>query len=463
MKAAVYLRISSDPTGQQRGVSRQREDCVALCEDRGWTPVEYVDNDVSASSGKRRPQYERMLTDIRDGSIGAVVCWHLDRLHRQPIELEAFMELADTHRLALATVTGDVDLSTDDGRFMARIMGAVARKEIDRKRARQLRAAQQKAEQGRPQWTRAFGYLDDTRQPDPVTAPLVKRVYAHVLAGGSISDGARMLNNEGAYGLSGKPWSASTLSLFLRKPRNAGLREHNGAIVGRGTWPALVDESTWRAAQTILSAPGRAPGRKSVRRHLLTGVLQCGLPGCGGYLAGQWAIQPHNGPRARSVLYACRKCHRVSVRAEHVEPLVYRLVSGRLAMLDAVDLLRAEQFDPVEAKRLDDEKQSLYAQIRSAEAEYDDGVIDGRRLAGRIERVNEKLDAIERQRQDQDKLRVFDGLPLGTPEVADAVQNLSADRFRAVLDVLVTLVVMPVGKAGGKVFDPDRVEPRWKS
>ena len=58
---------------------------------------------------------------------------------------------------------------------------------------------------------------------------------------------------------------------------------------------------------------------------------------------------------------------------------------------------------------------------------------------------------------------MFDGLPLGTPEVADAVQNLSADRFRAVLDVLVTLVVMPVGKAGGKVFDPDRVEPRWKS
>jgi hypothetical protein len=143
--------------------------------------------------GKKRPAYERMLADIREGRVGAVVCWHLDRLHRQPIELERFVELADTHRVALATVTGDVDLSTDDGRFMARIMGAVARKEIERKRARQLRAAQQKAEQGRPQWRKAFGYLDDgSHQPDPVTAPLVAEAYRAVLAGGSISDIARL-------------------------------------------------------------------------------------------------------------------------------------------------------------------------------------------------------------------------------------------------------------------------------
>ena len=90
-----------------------------------------------------------MLQDIRDGSIGAVVAWHLDRLHRQPIELEHFMALADEKRIALATVAGDVDLSTDNGRLIARITGAVARSEVERKSARQKRAAQQRAEQGR--------------------------------------------------------------------------------------------------------------------------------------------------------------------------------------------------------------------------------------------------------------------------------------------------------------------------
>lgn len=478
--AAVYLRISSDPTGQQLGIARQRDDCVRLCEQRGWTPVEYIDNDTSASTGKRRPGYERMLADVRDGAIGAVVAWDLDRLHRRPIELEAFMALADERHLALATVSGDIDLSTAQGRLTARLKGSVAAHEIEHKRARQLRAAQAKAERGEPQWRNAFGYMTDgSRTPDPQTAPLVKRVYAHVLAGGSITDGARMLNDEAAYGRWNKPWTPSTLSLFLRAARNAGLRSHNGEIVGQGNWPGLVDESTWRTVQSILSAPGRAPGKKTVRKHLLTGVLKCGKPGCGGYLSGQWVMhntggapgrpkagetkQP-SGQVAHSITYGCKKCRGVSIRAEYVEPLVYKVVSGRLAAPDAVDLLRSKQFDPEEAKRLDDEKQTLYGQIRAAEAEYDDGVIDGRRLAARKERVAEKLAAIEARQQDSERLRVFDGLPLGTPEVADAVKRLSGDRLRAVISVLVEFTVAPVGKGrrvNGERFDPDRVTTTW--
>ena len=135
MQAAIYLRISSDPSGQQLGVTRQREDCAKLCADKGWTPVEYVDNDTSASNGKRRPAYETMLADIRDGRIGAVVAWDLDRLHRRPIELESFMALADEKHLALATVSGDVDLSTAQGRLVARLKGSVAAHEIEHKKA----------------------------------------------------------------------------------------------------------------------------------------------------------------------------------------------------------------------------------------------------------------------------------------------------------------------------------------
>src|SRR4051794_24669508 len=103
MKAAVYTRISQDRTGEALGVERQLEDGLKLCEARGWEPVEYRENDTSASKLGKRPIYRQMLEDIRTGAIGAVVAWDLDRLHRQPIELEEFMLLADTHKLALAT------------------------------------------------------------------------------------------------------------------------------------------------------------------------------------------------------------------------------------------------------------------------------------------------------------------------------------------------------------------------
>ncbi|MDT5181978.1 MAG: hypothetical protein QOI29_136, partial [Mycobacterium sp.] len=94
MEAAVYLRQSVDRYGDELAISRQREDCLKLCDQRGWSPHEYVDNDTSATKG-RRHAYERMLDDIRAGYIGAVVVWDLDRLHRRPMELEHFIDLAD--------------------------------------------------------------------------------------------------------------------------------------------------------------------------------------------------------------------------------------------------------------------------------------------------------------------------------------------------------------------------------
>jgi hypothetical protein len=58
-------------------------------------------------------------------------------------------------------------------------------------------------------------------------------------------------------------------------------------------------------------------------------------------------------------------------------------------------------------------------------------------------------------------LRVLDGIPLGAPEATDAVRHLSPDRFRAVLGMLATFTVAPVGK-GSHVFDPRRVTVDWK-
>ena len=438
-------------------MSRQREDCVALCAQKGWTPVEYIDNDVSATNGKHRKDYERMLADIRAGVIGAVVCWDLDRLHRRPIELEAFMALADERRLKLATVSGDCDLSTAQGRVVARLKGDVARHEVEHMSERQRRKAQQMAEQGKPKWRNAFGYRPDgSRQLDPITAPLVAAAYASVLAGGSVSDVARSFNEAGCYGLTGVPWSAKTASLFLRKARNAGLRSHNGEIVGPGTWPALVDETTWRAVQSVLNAPGRAPGRKSVRRHLLTGVLGCGR--CGGYLSGKTTSQ-------KIFVYECKSCHGVSIRGEYVEPLLIGIVSGRLAMPDAVDLLRAECHDETRAEALRLERNRLTTELENIGVERGEGLLTGAQAKTASDIVAAKLAVIEREQTDVEKLRVLDGIPLGTPDVAAAIAELSADRFRAVLDLLVRVSVDPVGK-GHRVeagrFDPDRVAVSWR-
>ena len=77
-------------------MARQVEDCRRLAETLGWEVAqEYVDNDLSAYSGKRRAAYEQMLTDLADGLRDAVICYHVDRLTRRPLELETFVATVD--------------------------------------------------------------------------------------------------------------------------------------------------------------------------------------------------------------------------------------------------------------------------------------------------------------------------------------------------------------------------------
>ena len=97
MRAAIYLRISLDRHGDGLAVERQREDCKRIIAQRGWEHVAtYEDPSVSASSRTvTRPGYERMVRDWQAGRFDAVVCWDLDRLTRQPRQLEDWIDAAE--------------------------------------------------------------------------------------------------------------------------------------------------------------------------------------------------------------------------------------------------------------------------------------------------------------------------------------------------------------------------------
>ena len=149
-RAAIYLRQSKDATGAALAVERQRADCQRLAAERGWQVVAtFTDNDLSASTGKPRPGYLELLALVDTRAVDVVVAWHVDRLTRRLAELEDLIDRCEKAGVRVATVSGDLDLSTDAGRLVGRILGAVARGEIERKSARQQRAALQAAESGR--------------------------------------------------------------------------------------------------------------------------------------------------------------------------------------------------------------------------------------------------------------------------------------------------------------------------
>ena len=131
-RAAIYTRISRDMTGQGEGVERQLEDCRQLAKERGLDVIaELSDNDISASTGRKRQGYDKLLKLIHEGSISAVVAWNADRLHRRTTELEAYITACQPRDIQTFTVkAGHVDMATAAGRMTARVVGAVAQQVI---------------------------------------------------------------------------------------------------------------------------------------------------------------------------------------------------------------------------------------------------------------------------------------------------------------------------------------------
>lgn len=448
IRAVLYLRQSRDFTGDRDGVDRQREDCRRIAAERGWTIVrEYVDNDRSASDRKKvRPAYNEMVTDYAEGRFTAILCADLDRLTRQPRQLEDWIDAAEERGLILVTANGEADLSTDAGRLFARIKASVARAEIERKGARQRRANAQRAERGRPPLgVRLTGYTTAGAVVEHEAA-MVREVFARFDAGDSLRSLADWLTAEGPPPRHHGTWNPSSVSGILRNPRYAGRAIYQGAVTGKaGAWDALVDADTFDRVQARLDDPRRKTNKYGHnRRHLGAGLFVCG--GCGTRVY-SWSGGRYRCPRA---------CF--SRSQGPVDRFVLAVIRERLAGPDVAAALHTEDDD--EARRLGDEARRLRGRLERIGADYDADLIDGQRYAVAREKVQAELAAVDAARA----RLLAPAAAAGTLLAPDPVAAFDAAPLmirRSVIDALCTVTLHP-GRHGSRTFDPESVVIEWK-
>jgi DNA invertase Pin-like site-specific DNA recombinase len=476
-KAAVYLRISSDTTGEELGVDRQREDCEQLCATRGWNPAHYTDNDISAKVANKRPAFKQMLADIEAGQISTVVAWSLDRLTRNARDRLAMVEACREHGVTIALVQGsDMDPTTASGRMVIGVLGEVAQMEIDQKAERQIRASRQRAELGRV-WTpfRLFGYTmpnpDGTgMELHPEEAAVLRAAYTAVLTGQSMMGLSREWNAQGFTTGRNKPYTPKVVRNVLLNPRNAGIKTYRGKEIGKADWPAIVDEDVYRGVAAILTDPGRVRP-PTMGRYLLSGIALCGK--CGHTLSGKLTRNAKE-PRPN---YVCKECRGIGRCAADVDGWVIAHVVRYLARPDTLALTAPPKRPGQSKLRL--KKQALlerHAALKVALADPDMPLEAVKEAAAEIKA---KLDAINAELADANTTRIFAGvlpdegdrnefyaLPMGerTPIAQARFDALTEDRQRALIDALVTVTVLPGQPSRGN-FRTDLVvvQPKGRS
>ncbi len=456
-RAIIYTRRSLDRTGDGLAVARQEQGCRKLCDQRDWSVIETVtDNDVGASNGQPRPGFTRVLRMIDEKAVDVVVVWAVDRLVRKLADLGDVIERCERAGVKLATVSGDIDLSTDAGRLVSRILASVARDEMERKAARQRRACLQRAESGKPNpWScRPFGYQKDKMTLVPAEARAVADACEQLLAGGTLRGIAAQWNAAGLAPPQGAPmWMGQTVRTVLGNPRIAGLSAYQGEIVGSGTWPALVSEETWRAVHAVLDDPARRRKTRGVR-SLLGGLARCycgapaygtrGSRGAPAYRCREMAGTPR-GTGGRG--HVCRL-------AGPVDHYVSSIVIERLSRPDAADLLIDHSRPDVDALR--NQAQVLRERLAEIAREFaDDPSMPVTMVRTMTERVQTKLTDVENQIADAGRVSVLGGL-IGAEDVRAVWDGLDLDRHRAVIDALMSITLNSPGK-GKRVFDPATV------
>ena len=346
VRFAFYGRTSTvehqDPVSS---AAWQREAAETLIARHGVIVTEYFDAGCSRRLPWRdRPEAAALLAALPDPArrFDAIVVGEYERA----FAADQFEQLAPTLtryevRVWLPEAGGPVEAGSPLHRILMTVLGAQSQREVLRARHRTLAAMRAQVRLqgrylgGRPPyghrlvdggphpnrthsgWGRRLQRLD----PDPVTAPHVKWIFAERLTGRSAAGIARELNERGVpcpsatdpgrnRHRSGRTWSLRTIVEILRNPRYTGrevwdrVPDRNqqdpetprgmSTIAARPSHPALVSERDFIAVQAVRVPRTASDGTKRVYR--LSGLVQCGS--CGRRMDSHW-VNDRPGYRCR--------------------------------------------------------------------------------------------------------------------------------------------------------------------
>lgn len=421
---------------------------------------EYIDNDISAYRGKARPAYKRMLEDILAGQRDAVIVYHMDRLTRRPIELEEFTQIADRAALAhVVTVNTDLNLGNNDGLFTARILAAVAAQESGRKSERLKRKAREIAETGKPGGgnLRPYGYESDRVTVVESEAAIIRQVADRYIAGESLLSLTNWLQDTGALSVAGLPWRTSTLRTTLANPRIAGLRAHNGVVVAKAVWPAIITEE--QRTQIMAAMERRkVSGRRTPRRYLLSGLLRCGH--CGHKL--------YSSARENTRRYVCSSspdhggCGHLTIVAGPLEEWIAEAVLMRLdspAMEDALagraaadDIYAAVQVE----LRADEAQMQELAELWAAKT------ISSAEWKAAREPIEARIYNNQRQLTQLAGNHTLDGVVGQGAKLREGWESVNLSRQAAIVAAVMDFATINRTEVSTSKFNPSRVVPTWR-
>lgn len=467
----VYARVSTDDLALGVSLGNQVDICRKFAESQSWIVAgEYVDDGYTGGNLKR-PAMKRLLSEVRTGEI--VLFAKLDRFTRSQRDAINLVEDWKQQNISVKSVTEPFDTSDQLGMMVFGLLASFAQFERARIRERVTSAAQRivLTQQRRPTGQVPLGYrhtVETGAVIDPVSSPIVRRIFDMFLAGTSLRKLTIALNKEGVPTRRAAFWSAAAVSAILQNPFYTGDVTW-GRSVQKGQKPPkgsqyfsnfttvtgkhepLISKADFLRVQEIMSARKHMAPRHASDEYVLSGILQCGI--CGKAMSG------HSDRRRNKAQYTCGSA---SLHGQHKAHYfdcseLENAVAEMLAKMSNPAYIQEALggLDDTTARMRIETRHQLTAQIdkaKAAIAKWDDAYENGKLT---LSAWNEKTENHKQTiAEATDKLAKLDAAPpvRSFPEIASDFANFEsvwaaatkAEKKLLVVDLISVIKISPI-------------------
>ena len=291
IKYYIYLRKSSEGEDRQvQSIERQADEVQKLVLHNSLQIAGTFQESRSAKIPNNRPEFTKMIRGIKAGKANGIICWHVNRLSRNPLESGIIQQLLEDGKIA-SIVTKDREYIPEDNAIIYSVESSLAT-QYSKDLGKMVRSGMdKKVSQGIAPIRAPIGYLNtkfgehgtNYIKKDPEYFEIVKRMWEMMLTGAYTPPKILEHINQTIFLKSKLTHKKRLMSLtrsavyeLFGNPFYTGLFEYKGKIY-TGTHEPMIKLEDYDKVQLLLGRYGRP--RPQIHFFNFTGLITCA--GCG--------------------------------------------------------------------------------------------------------------------------------------------------------------------------------------
>jgi site-specific DNA recombinase len=315
-KLFLYARRSSDESSDRQLQSIEDQiNCLKPIASRlGIKIVEIIEESKSSKQPYIRPKFQDMLNRIEAGEADGILCYHINRLSRNPIDSGTLSWMLQKG-IIKAIQTLDREYLPQDNVLLFNVESSMANQYIRDLAVVSRRGMQSKADKGWLPSRCPLGYYNDLLTNeiyvDEKRWTLVRKMWDLLLTGNyTVPQVQEVANNEWGFRtpktkrMGGGPIALSTLYKMFTNQFYTGMFGWAGNLY-QGNHKAMITMEEYDRAQFILGRKGKP--RNQIHESSYTGVITCGECGAMCTCTVKMKIVKKTGKLTPYVYYNCTK------------------------------------------------------------------------------------------------------------------------------------------------------------